>query len=74
VGTYALALTQRLDFRNGSSRTANVIVSSGTYAWRRDALSLVNAAGAALVATMLADTVIVAAPGHSFTFQAVAGY
>lgn len=72
VGTYTLALTQRLAFAGGSSRTAEVIVSSGTYAWKRDTLSLVDGAGQALAATMSVDTIIVAAPGHSYKFQAVA--
>jgi hypothetical protein len=74
VGTYSLALTRRLDFHDGSSRMVDITVSSGTYAWRRDALSLVSGSGGALAATMSVDTIIVAAPGHTYKFQAVATY
>jgi len=74
VGTYTLALTERLEFRNGSSQMAVISLSSGTYSWKPDTLSLVNGAGEALMATMSVDTIIVAAPGHSYEFQAVASY
>jgi hypothetical protein len=74
VGTYTLALAQRLEFADGSSRTANVTVSSGTYAWQRDTLSLAEEAGQALAATMSVDTIIVAAVRHTYKFQAVAAY
>lgn len=71
VGTYSLALTERLELPNGLSRSADVIVSSGTYAWKRDTLSLVDAAGGPLAATMSRDTVLVAGPAHVFKLQAV---
>ena len=74
VGTYALALTERLDFANGSSRTANVTVSAGTYSWTvdTDTLSLVDEAGDSLPVSIVVDTVIVALPGHTYRLQAVA--
>jgi len=72
VGTYALVLTQRLDLAGWPPRTVDVTVSSGAYAWKRDTLSLVDGAGEALAARMSADTIIVAARGHTYKLQAVA--
>jgi hypothetical protein len=71
VGTYALALTQRLDYLGGVSRTATVTVSSGTYQWKRDTLSLITGAGVVVAATMVRDTIIVVAPGHTYRLLAV---
>jgi hypothetical protein len=72
VGTYTLALSLRLEFTAGSSRTAEVTVSSGTYSWKRDTLSLVDGIGEPVPASMLVDTVIVVARGRRYRFQAVA--
>ena len=72
MGTYVLALTEGLDVAGGSSRTADVTVSSGTYEWRRDALSLVTGAGASLAATMVRDTIVVVARGHTYRLLAIA--
>jgi len=74
VGTYSLAVTVRLAFADGGSKTRDVIVSSGTYAWRQDTLSLVDATIRLVAATMSWDTVIVAAPSHTYKLQAVAAY
>jgi len=74
VGTYSLALTQRLDLGNGRSETSDIVVSSGTYTWKRDTLSLAVTAGLPATATMTADTIAVSAAGHTYKLQAVASY
>lgn len=71
AGTYVFTLTESLDFADGSSPTADVTVSSGTYEWKRDTLSLVTGAGAALAATMVGDMIVVTARGHTYRLLAV---
>ena len=40
AGYYAVTLTERLGYVDGSSTTRQVVVSSGRYGWQRDLLSL----------------------------------
>ena len=75
VGTYSLALAQRLDLGNGSADTTDIVISSGTYAWRWDTLSLAVTSGRPVAATMSADTVIARVAGHVYKLQSVSvGY
>jgi hypothetical protein len=70
VGAYALVLTQRLDIAGGSSRTADVVVSPGTYSRERGALSLADGAGRGVAAAMVWDTVVVVVSGRTYELQA----
>lgn len=72
AGYYALTLTERLDYLDGSSATRQVTLSAGRYGWQRDLLSLteqqtVGHAGASLSR----DTITVAVPGHRYLFVAL---
>jgi len=71
VGTYSLALGQRLDLGNGAADTTDIVISSGTYAWNWGTLALTATAGAPVTATMSADTVIARVAGHVYKLQSV---
>jgi hypothetical protein len=69
-GTYSVTLTRRLDYANGESATDSVTVSSGTYTWQRNALTLADPT-VGVTATMAGAIITVTLPGHQYRFQAI---
>jgi len=73
AGTYGVALTQQLDYPDGSSRTNRVTLSSGAFNWERDTLTIVDSeVGGRFTASLSGATITVTAPGHQYRFVAVA--
>jgi hypothetical protein len=72
AGTYSVTLTKQLVYSDGSSRTDPVSLSSGTFAWKPDSLTIEDSqVGDGLMASMSAATITVLALGHSYQFVAV---
>ncbi len=71
VGDYTVTLTERIA-RNGSEDTTRVTISSGTYTWKRDALSLTPDAGARFTTAMSGATIMLGAGNRLYQFLAVA--
>ncbi len=69
-GTYRVTLTQRLDYANGDSATDSVTVSSGTYTWQRNALTLADPT-VGVTATMAGAIITVMLPDHQYRFLAI---
>lgn len=69
-GTYRVTLTRRLDYTNGDSATDSVTVSSGTYTWQRNALTLADPA-VGVTAAMAGAIITVTLPDHEYRFQAI---
>ncbi len=72
AGTYSVTLTRQFDYSDGSSRTDRVILSSGTFSWKRDTLTIEDSqVGDRFIASMSRATITVMAPGHTYQFVAV---
>ncbi len=71
AGMYTVTLTKQSDYSDGSSRTDRVSLSSGTFTWKRDALTMDSEVGDPLTASMSAATITVMALGHTYQFVAV---
>jgi len=72
AGTYSLTLTKQFDYSDGSSRTDHVSLSSGTFSWKRDTLTIEDSQVAdGLTASMSVATITVMAAGHTYQFVAV---
>ena len=69
-GVYEVAVTRQFDYATGPSRTIRSIVSSGSYTWRRDTLTLAGT-GTQFTTLMSGPTITLSAPGQSFHFLAV---
>jgi hypothetical protein len=82
VGTYRMTLTQRLAYADGTEWTTELTLSTGTYSWRRDSLTLVDrrarhqrrGQARALdsnAVSLSGATVTVVTQGHEYRFVAV---
>jgi hypothetical protein len=72
VGTYRLTLTRQVDYQDGSSQANDMLLTSGAFNWRRDALTLVDAEGGPVTASLSGATVTVTVPGHRYQFVTTA--
>jgi hypothetical protein len=72
VGDYTVTLRERIA-RGGAEDTTRVtvLISSGTYAWKRDGLSLTPDAGTRFTAIMSGATIVLLAGNRQYQFLAV---
>ena len=71
-GTFAIVLTRRVATSDGSFGTEQDTLSQGSFSWKMDTVTLVDARDPSRVATSLAsDTVTVTEPDHRYVFEAV---
>jgi hypothetical protein len=71
-GTYSVILAERRVLADGSSRTTFDTVSSGTFSWKWDTLTIVPAEPTGPLAESLSGTTItVTMPGHRYQFGPV---
>ena len=71
AGAYSITLTKEFDYSDRSSRTDSVSLSSGTFSWKPDTLTIEAEVGARVTASMSGATITVMTPGHTYQFLAV---
>jgi hypothetical protein len=72
VGNYRLTVTQRVVRADGSQQTIELALSTGSYAWQRDSLTLFDAhAPRPFSASMSGPTITVTAGDHRYQLVAV---
>jgi hypothetical protein len=72
VGSYRLTLTEQVAYPHGSSQTNDILLTSGSFNWHRDRLTLMDSEGSPLTASLSGATVAVTVAGHRYQFVATA--
>ncbi|MGA2384352.1 MAG: hypothetical protein ABSG61_13055 [Gemmatimonadales bacterium] len=70
LGVYVLTLTQKHSYPDGTARTTNQVVSTGTFSQDVDTLALTDYETPALLFTTTSDsTITVTSPWHQYRFE-----
>ena len=72
AGIYRFTLTRQLAHPDGSSDTTDILLTSGSFTWQRDRLTLVDSEGGTITASLSGATVAVAAASHHYELVATA--
>ena len=70
VGTYQVTLTEQAVYPDGSSRTSDILLMSGSFSWQRDRLTLLDFNVRHVRAVLAGASVAVLVPGHHYQFVA----
>ena len=72
AGAYSVTLTKQFDYSDGSSRTDSVSLSSGTFTWKRDTLTIEDSQfGDGVTASLAGATItVMAADGDPRAWRA----
>jgi hypothetical protein len=72
TGTYIVTLNEVLDYGSGAQRMASVTLSSGTFSWKPNSLTIQDHAGGhGYTAMMSGATITVMGLGHTYQFVAL---